>query len=136
MKPPASHIDLLEQPLYAHLATVRPDGAPQSSPMWFDWDGEHIRMTHSNKRQKFRNLERDPRIALSIVDPEDPLRSIEVRGVVTISDDDAEASFYQTLQHRYGRVYPIDDADVRIILSIEPTKYILVEGGSIVGVVS
>jgi PPOX class probable F420-dependent enzyme len=71
MKPPESHIDLLEKPLYAHVATVRADGGPQSSPMWFDWDGAHIRMTHTSKRQKFRNLERDPRLALSIVDPAD-----------------------------------------------------------------
>jgi PPOX class probable F420-dependent enzyme len=136
MKPPESHIDLLEKPLYAHVATVRADGGPQSSPMWFDWDGAHIRMTHTSKRQKFRNLERDPRLALSIVDPADPLRSIEVRGTVTVTDDDATATFYQGLQHRYGIVYPIDDADVRIILSLTPTKIILVEGGAIVGVVS
>ena len=136
MKPPASHVDLLEKPLYAHVATVRTDGGPQSSPMWFAWDGTHIRMTHTSKRQKFRNLERDPRIALSIVDPVDPLRSIEVRGTVSIANDDATASFYQGLQHRYGIVYPIDDADVRIILSVAPTKFILVEGGAIVGVVT
>jgi hypothetical protein len=55
---------------------------------------------------------------------------------VTVTDDDATATFYQGLQHRYGIVYPIDDADVRIILSLTPTKIILVEGGAIVGVVS
>jgi PPOX class probable F420-dependent enzyme len=136
MKPPASHIDLLEKPLYAHVATVRPDGGPQSSPMWFDWDGEHIRMTHTSKRQKFRNFERDPRIALSIVDPEGPLRAMEIRGTVSMTHDDAEASFYQRLQRRYGPSYAVDDADVRVILTIEATKIILLEGGAIVGVVS
>jgi PPOX class probable F420-dependent enzyme len=136
MKPPDSHIDLLQKPLYAHVATVRPDGGPQSSPMWFGWDGEHIRMTHTSKRQKFRNFERDPRIALSIVDPEGPLRGMEIRGTVSITHDDDEASFYQGLQRRYGRIYPIEDVDVRIILTVEATRIILIEGGSIVGVVS
>src|ERR1700750_1773367 len=98
---PASHADLLERPLFAHLATVRPDGAPQSSVMWFDWDGERIRMTHTKTRQKFRNLENDPRVALSIADPTDGYRVLEVRGVVeAIEDDDDQGSFYLSLQKR------------------------------------
>ena len=68
---PDSHADLLERPVFAHLATVRPDGSLQSNVMWFAWDGERIRMTHTKERQKFRNLQRDPRVALSIADPED-----------------------------------------------------------------
>jgi PPOX class probable F420-dependent enzyme len=137
MNPPASHLDLLEKPSFAHLATVRPDGAPQSSVMWFDWDGEHLRMTHTKKRQKFRNLESDPRLALSIADPNDPYRTLEVRGVLESTvDDDAEASFYQSLQRRYNDVYPISDADVRVILVIRPTKFVAVEDGAVVATVS
>jgi PPOX class probable F420-dependent enzyme len=137
MKPPASHADLLEKPAFAHLATVRPDGAPQSSVMWFAWDGEHIRMTHTKKRQKFRNLENDPRLALSIADRDDPYRTLEVRGVLeSIVDDDAEASFYQSLQRRYNNVYPVGDADVRVILVIRPTKFVAVEDGAVVATVS
>jgi len=137
MNPPASHVDLLEKPSFAHLATVRPNGAPQSSVMWFDWDGQHIRMTHTKTRQKFRNLENDPRLALSIADPDDPYRTLEVRGVLeSIVDDDAEASFYQSLQRRYHNVYPVPDADVRVILVIRPTKFIAVEGGAVVAAVS
>jgi PPOX class probable F420-dependent enzyme len=132
MKPPESHADLLDKPTFAHLATVRPDGSPQSSVMWFDWDGEVIRMTHTKTRQKFRNLADEPRVALSIADPGDAYRFLEVRGVVeSIEDDDAEASFYQSLQRRYGNVYPIPDADVRVIFTIRPTKYIGVDGGSV-----
>jgi PPOX class probable F420-dependent enzyme len=111
---PESHLDLLERPLFAHLATVRPDGAPQSSVMWFVWDGARIRMTHTKTRQKFRNFAAEPRVALSIADPEDQYRFLEVRGVVEkIEDDDAGASFYKSLQQRYGMSYPVPDAPVR-----------------------
>ena len=132
MKPPESHADLLTKPTFAHLATIRPDGSPQSSVMWFDWDGERIRMTHTKTRQKFRNLADEPRVALSIVDPEDAYRFLEVRGTVeSVEDDDAQASFYQSLQQRYSNVYPIADADVRIIFTIRPEKFVAVEGGAV-----
>ncbi|MDR7276261.1 PPOX class F420-dependent oxidoreductase [Catenuloplanes atrovinosus] len=129
---PQSHADLLDRPVFAHLATIRPDGSPQSSVMWFAWDGEVIRMTHTKTRQKFRNLEREPRVALSILDPQDEYRFLEVRGVVEkIEDDDAEASFYASLQQRYGNVYPIPDADVRVIMTIRPTGFVGVENGTV-----
>ena len=127
MKPPESHADLLDKPTFAHLATVRPDGAPQTNVMWFAWDGERIRMTHTKTRQKFRNLADEPRVALSIADPDNNYRFIEVRGVVeSIEDDDDQASFYQSLQKRYGQSYQIADAAVRVILTIRPEKFITV----------
>jgi PPOX class probable F420-dependent enzyme len=132
VKPPESHADLLDKPTFAHLATIRPDGSPQSSVMWFAWDGDRIKMTHTKTRQKFRNLAEEPRIAISIADPEDQYRFLEVRGVVeSVEDDDAEASFYQSLQKRYGMSYPIPDAAVRVIMTIRPEKYVAVEGGSV-----
>jgi PPOX class probable F420-dependent enzyme len=133
---PESHLDLLERPLFAHLATVRPDGAPQSSVMWFVWDGSRLRITHTKSRQKFANLAKDPRLSLSIADPADGYRSIEVRGVVeSVEDDDDRASFYKELQHRYGMDYEIHDAPVRVIMTIRPTKVIATEGGGIVATV-
>ncbi len=129
---PPSHADLLERPLFAHLATVRPDGAPMSSVMWFAWDGDRLRITHTKTRQKFANLAQDPRLALSIADPDDGYRSLEVRGVVdSVQDDDDRASFYKDLQHRYGMDYEVTDTDVRVIITIRPTKFIATEGGSI-----
>jgi PPOX class probable F420-dependent enzyme len=132
---PESHADLLEKPNFAHLATVRPDGSPQSSVMWFDWDGSRIRMTHTKTRQKFRNLGAEPRVALSIADPADGYRFLEVRGVVeSVEDDDAEASFYKSLQRRYGNEYEVKDAAVRVVITLRPEKYVAVEGGGVVGV--
>jgi PPOX class probable F420-dependent enzyme len=131
--PPFSHAGLLEQPTFAHLATIRPDGSPQSSVMWFAWDGERIRMTHTKTRQKFKNLDTEPRVALSIEDPADPYRFLEVRGVVeSIEDDDAQASFYKSLQKRYSNEYPVPDADVRVIITIRPEKFVAVANGSVV----
>ncbi len=129
---PESHVDLLERPLFAHLATIRPDGSPQSSVMWFTWDGERIRITHTKNRQKFANLQQEPRVSLSIADPDDGYRALEVRGVVESTvDDDADASFYAGLQQRYGMDYPITDADVRIVITVRPTKVVAVAGGQI-----
>ena len=58
---PSSHEELLRQPLISHLATLRPDGSPQSNPVWFDWDGDELRISQTRARQKIRNIERDGR---------------------------------------------------------------------------
>jgi len=122
---PASHADLLERPTFAHLATVAPDGSPHSSVMWFVWDGEVLRFTHTSTRQKYKNIAHEPRIAISIADPDDPYRSLEVRGVVEkIEPDDEVASFYQSLQKRYGESYEIKDAYKRVIITARPTSYV------------
>jgi PPOX class probable F420-dependent enzyme len=132
VNPPESHVDLLERPVVAHLATIRPDGSPQSNVMWFAWDGARIRMTHTKARQKFRNLTGEPRVALSIADPDDPYRFLEVRGAVEkIDDDDEVASFYQSLQRRYGRSYPIHDAPQRVVVTIRPETFVAVTDGTV-----
>jgi PPOX class probable F420-dependent enzyme len=79
---PQGYETLFERPLYGHLATTRPDGSPQVNPMWFDWDGELLRFTHTTKRQKYRNVTANPNVAMSISDPDNPYRYLEVRGVV------------------------------------------------------
>jgi PPOX class probable F420-dependent enzyme len=99
---PAGYDDLLERPLYGHLATARPDGSVQVSPMWFDWDGELLRFAHTTKRQKYRNVQRNPRVAMSISDPDDPYRYLEVRGDVERIEPDPTASFLLRLTDRYS----------------------------------
>ena len=122
---PASHADLLERPTFAHLATVAPDGSPHSSVMWFVWDGEVLRFTHTTSRQKFKNIANEPRVAISIADPDDPYRSLEVRGIVEKTEpDDSVASFYKSLQARYGQDYEITDAAKRVILTVRPTVFV------------
>ena len=124
--PPETHADLLERPLIAHYATVRPDGAPLVNPMWFLWDPERgvVRMTHTMTRHNYRNLQREPRVAFSIVDPDSPYRYLQVRGVVERIEDDPTGSFHEELQRRYrGTVGDVPDRENRVILVIRPTAF-------------
>jgi PPOX class probable F420-dependent enzyme len=98
---PDSHKDILKSTALAHVATLGPDGEPQSSPVWFDWDGEHVKYSQTKTRQKYRRVKRDPRIALSIVDPEDPYRYLEVRGVVERVDEDPHLAFINSMSKKY-----------------------------------
>ena len=122
--PPESHADLLERPLFAHLATMRPDGSPQSNVMWFEYVDGVVKFTHTSGRQKYKNIQHEKRVALSILDPDSPDRFIEVRGEVSnIEQDTADAAFYQHLQQRYRDVYPITDAVERVVLTVTPTGF-------------
>jgi PPOX class probable F420-dependent enzyme len=129
---PASHADLLKRPVFAHLATVRPDGAPQTSVMWFEWDGELLRFTHTTGRQKFRNFQHEPRVALSIADPEDPYRFLEVRGVVDSITPDPDAAYLLRLQQRYGLEFPIHDAAERVVVAVRPDAFVIGESGGVI----
>lgn len=118
---PESHADLLERPLYCHLATVSPSGRPQSNPMWFVWDGADLRFTHTSTRRKFEQLKANPHLAISIVDPDSPARYLEVRATVTSIDPDPTGAQYTLLAERYGRgsVVPPDAAD-RVVIVARP----------------
>jgi len=120
---PDSHLDLLQRPLYAHLATIRPDGTPQVNPMWFSWDGEHLRFTNTTLRQKYRNVTAEPRVAISINDPDQPYRYLEVRGVVERIDADPRGVFFLELADRYSLPTdgPPGDAAHRVVYVVRPT---------------
>jgi PPOX class probable F420-dependent enzyme len=126
IRPPEPYLDLLERPLFAALATVTPDGTPLVNPMWFMWDNTAgvLKLTHTNQRHNFRNLQKNPRVALSVTDPDNQYRYIQIRGVVDRVESDATGVFYQTLQQRYrGHTSEVKDADVRVILTIRPTGF-------------
>ena len=115
--PPAFR-PILDQPVLGHLGTIRPDDTVQVNPMWFEFDGEHVRFTHTTYRQKFRNLQHNDSFALSIIDPENPFHYLEVAGRVVEVVPDPEGAFYVRLQNRYGNDStnpPRDKAD-RVIL--------------------
>lgn len=121
---PESHLDLLERPLFAHLATSREDGSPQVNPMWFAWDGTHLRLTGTTVRYKHKNITRDPRVALSINDPDQPYRYLEVRGTVTSVLDDHTGAFFAVLADRYGMRLdgPPGDVAHRVVYVIRPDR--------------
>jgi PPOX class probable F420-dependent enzyme len=126
MNPPATHLDLLERPLFAHFATVTSSGAPLVNPMWFLWDGEQglIKLTHTNIRHNYRYLQREPRVALSVVDPGNEYRYLQVRGVVESIEPDPTGAFFQVLLRRYrGITREVEDRDVRVVISVRPTGF-------------
>ena len=120
---PASHRDLLEAPLVAHLATTRPGGEPQSIPVWFDWDGTHLLIATGPQSQKFRNTQRDPRLALSIIDPANPARYLEIRGRVAAVDPDADGVRLRAIIRKYTGLDELPGLkEERVVLVIEPLR--------------
>jgi PPOX class probable F420-dependent enzyme len=118
---PGSLADLVERPLYAHLATVRPDGTPQVNPTWFRFDGELVWLTTTASRQKNRNWQLQPAVALSIADPDHPPRYLEIRGRVERIIPDPTGAEFVRLAERYGMPQGAPpDAAERIAVAIRP----------------
>lgn len=109
----------------AHLATIGPDGAPQTSPVWFHWEDGLIRVSVYETSQKLKNVRRDPRVAVSIVDPRDAYRYLEFRGVVTSVKPDPHTELIIRLSGKYLGLdyYPWhEEGLVQVIVSIEPRR--------------
>jgi PPOX class probable F420-dependent enzyme len=89
---PASHIDLFQKKAFANLATLMPDGSPQVTPVWVDWDGTHVIVNSAKGRQKDKNMRTNARVSMSILDPDNPYRYLEIRGkVIEITENGADA---------------------------------------------
>jgi len=123
MNIPASHADLLESTALAHVATIGPDGSPQNNPVWFGWDGTHVLFSQTTGRQKYRNLQTHPAVALSIVDNANAYRYLEVRGTVAEIVDDPDNAFINSMAKKYlGQdVYPWhQQGDHRVVVKVLP----------------
>lgn len=129
---PASHQDLLSRRLVGILSTLMPDGHPQTEPVWFDWDGQDVAVNTTRERQKGRNLQRDPRATLLIIDAEDSSRWMEVRGAVEITETGATAHLdrltlaYTSWPRYYGYVRSVDwmERETRIICRLLPSRVV------------
>jgi PPOX class probable F420-dependent enzyme len=123
-KIPTDLLDLLEEPYFGNLGTIRPDDTVQVNPMWFEFDGERIRFTHTTKRAKYRNLQHNPSMSLLVVDPADAMRYLEVRGALEEVVPDPAGDFYVRLGKRYGNPQqkPPTDSPDRVILVMSITK--------------
>jgi PPOX class probable F420-dependent enzyme len=117
---PESHREILDKKGLATLGTLGPDGSPHCSPVWFDFNGDRIRFSLTEDRQKFRNLQRDDRVAVSFTDPDNNIHSFEVRGRVTF-EPDPENAFINLLSAKYLGlpVYPMPDTAPRVIGSVQ-----------------
>ena len=122
---PESHRDLLEKKSFAHLATVMPDGSPQVTPVWFEYDGTHILVNSAKGRVKDRNMRRNPKVALAISDPENPYRHIAVKGkVVEVTETGADPHIDRLAKKYLGKdKYPArKPGEVRVIYKIRPER--------------
>ena len=122
---PASHADLLKRPTFANLATLNADGSPQVTPVWVDYDGKHVRFNSAKGRVKDKNVRRDPRVSVSLQDPANPYRYLEIRGrVVEITEKGADDHINKLSQKYLGKpVYPYrQPGEVRVTYKIEPQK--------------
>lgn len=120
---PDSYADLLQTTAVIHVATIGPDGEPQSTPVWFSWDGQHLLFSQTKTRQKYRNLRRDPRVAVSLTDPDNLYRYLEIRGEVVRIDEDPDLEFINALSKKYLGLdeYPNHQpGDERVVMVVEP----------------
>ncbi len=123
-KIPESHLDLFRKKAYAHLATIMPDGSPQVSPVWVDYDGAHVLVNSARGRQKDRNMVNRPKVALNIQDPDDPYRYLLVRGTLIAHTTDGAVDHIHKLSRKYrGRDYQnLKPGEVRVMYTIRPER--------------
>jgi len=122
---PQQFRDLLTKKAFASLATVMADGSPQVTPVWFDYDGTHLRVNSAKGRVKDRNMRRNARVALSIMDPENPYRHLAIRGrVEEITETGADAHIDSLSKKYLGKDrYPNRrPGEVRVIYRIRPER--------------
>lgn len=126
---PDSHKDLLEKTIPVAMATIMPDGKPQSSVVWFKWDGEKVMISTIKGRRKTKNIEERPSVSLLFVDPDNMYRTLEIRGTVEITEAgafefiDELAQMYMG-QNWYGGAVAAEvrDQQERVILNIVPER--------------
>jgi PPOX class probable F420-dependent enzyme len=114
---------LLDGPNFAMVATLGPDGQPQSSVVWIDRDGDTVVFSLTANKQKARTLARDPRVSVSVFDLKNPYHSVEIRGTAELVEDPGR-SLPELLSQKYlGEPPPPEPADiVRLIARITPSK--------------
>lgn len=128
---PLSHRDLLQSSVHGVLTTMMPDGSPQSSLVWVDFDGKFILFNTTLERQKGRNMLANPKVAVLVIDPVNSSRWIEIRGLVKeMTRNRAEmhadklTQRYTSKRQFYGDIYPIKqkELETRVIVKVEPIK--------------
>ncbi len=123
---PARFRDLLETKAFAHLATLMPDGSPQVTPVWVDLHDGYVRVNSAKGRMKDKNMRRDGRVSLSIQDPQNPYRYLEIRGkVVGITEVGADAHIDALAKKYLGLdTYPNrKPGEQRVIYTVEPQRF-------------
>jgi PPOX class probable F420-dependent enzyme len=121
---PEKYLDLFQKKAFAQLATLMPDGSPHVSPVWCDYDGTHIRVNTARGRVKDRNMRRDPRVGIDIMDPDNPYRHLSIRGRVVDTTENADDHIDSLARKYLGQdKYPFrSPGEVRVMYRIEPEQ--------------
>ena len=122
---PQTHLDLFQKKAFAHLATLMPDGKPQVTPVWVDYDGTYVLINTAEGRLKDKNMQRDGRIAFSMTDPDNPYRYLEVRGKVAERTHKGADAHIDAMAKKYlGQdKYPSrQPGEVRVIYKVVPER--------------
>jgi PPOX class probable F420-dependent enzyme len=122
---PQSHLDLFKKKAFAHLATLMPDGKPQVTPVWVDYDGKYVIINTAQGRLKDKNMQRDARVALSITDPDNPYRYLEVRGSIAERTLRGADAHIDAMAKKYldQDKYPFrQPGEVRVIYKVLPER--------------
>ena len=121
---PEGYLDLLNKKItFANVATVMKDGSPQVTPVWFDYTGGKIRINTARGRVKARTLKEGTRVAIAIMDPENPYRYVQVRGrIASVTENGANAHIDSLAKKYLGKdKYPFSQpGEVRVMYEIEP----------------
>src|SRR6185436_17340728 len=120
---PEKYLDLFQKKAFAHLATLNEDGTPQVTPVWVDYDGKHVLVNSARGRRKDKNMERNGAVALSLQDPDNPYRYLEVRGRVEEITEDGADQHIDKMAKKYMGVdkYPFRQAsETRVMYKIRP----------------
>lgn len=127
MELPVPVKSFLQKPHFAVLATITPSGRPQATPVWYLLENGYVLINTSEGRKKLHNLRANPRVALTIVDPDDPYRYVQIQGKVVKFDRERGARDIDRLSMRYrGRVHrylPSDGPEKRVSILIRPLRF-------------
>jgi PPOX class probable F420-dependent enzyme len=124
-KIPDNYLDLFQKKAFANLATLMPDGSPQVTPVWVDFDGTHVLVNSARGRQKDKNMQKNGRVALSILDPDNPYRYLQIMGTVDdITEEGADAHIDKMAKKYMGKdSYPFrNPQETRVVYKILPQK--------------
>lgn len=122
---PEQYRDLFQKKAFGHLATINADGTPQVTPVWVDFDGTHVRFNTAKGRVKDKNLRRNPKVALAIMDPDNPYRYVRVTGrIVEVTEQGADQHIDALARKYLGQDrYPFrQSGEVRVLFKILPEK--------------
>lgn len=132
---PGNKHDLFEKPAIATFASTLPSGRPHVTPVWVDYDGTHVLVVTRTETRKYKNVEHDSRVTVTIIDPDDIYRYVEVRGDVEKMPTDGALAFSDRQAQRYWGVdeYPHARDAERVLKHIRPERVVSPTVGTLTG---